>query len=246
MRDSVENEWLCARIMGAFGIDMPYCEIETFEDQKALVVERFDRRWSDGALLRLPQEDCCQALGLPPSKKYESDGGPGMERIANLLMTSTKGLESVRTFLRAQVLFYLMAATDGHAKNFSIRLLPGGEYELTKLYDVLSIWPLVGRGAKQVQFQKIKMAMGFKATRGTKREIGMIMPRHIEATGKACGYAALLQEAEMVMDVMDERLHIVEKELPPGFPARVYEPIRDGMAKMRATFTLRRVNEASA
>lgn len=246
MRDSVENEWLCAQIMGAFGIPMPYCEIATFEDQKVLVVERFDRRWSDGALLRLPQEDCCQALGLPPSKKYESDGGPSMEAISSLLMTSSTGQRAVTTFLRAQVLFYLMAAPDGHAKNFSIRLLPGGQYELTNLYDVLSIWPLVGKGTKLVQLQKIKMAMGFKATKGTQREIGLITPRHIEAAGKACGHSALLDDALQVMDLLKERLNIVESGLPLGFPARVYESIRDGMMMMRETFVQRFTSTAAA
>lgn len=236
MRDSVENEWLCAQIMGAFGIEMPYCEIATFGQQKVLVVERFDRRWDEGELLRLPQEDCCQALGRPPHKKYEVDGGPGMAAIAGLLATSEEGMDAVGVFLRAQVLFYLLAATDGHAKNFSIRLLPGGAYQLTPLYDVLSIWPIVGNGPRHVQYQNIKLAMGFKATKGTKRELDKIMPRHMAASAKACGYPALTEDITAIMDLLLERMDGVGRDLPPGFPVRIYDSVRKGMSKMRDRF----------
>lgn len=78
MRTSVENEWLCSRIVAAYGLPIAPCKIGRFEDQKVLIVERFDRRPSaDGHwILRLPQEDMCQATGTPAGRKYESDGGP--------------------------------------------------------------------------------------------------------------------------------------------------------------------------
>jgi len=41
---SVENEWLCAQILGAYGIDTANCWMERFGEQQVLVVERFDRR----------------------------------------------------------------------------------------------------------------------------------------------------------------------------------------------------------
>jgi serine/threonine-protein kinase HipA len=58
---SVENEWLCAQIVRAYGIEVASCQMETFGEFKTLVVERFDRRLAaDGKwYLRLPQEDLC-------------------------------------------------------------------------------------------------------------------------------------------------------------------------------------------
>jgi serine/threonine-protein kinase HipA len=75
MRTSIENEWLCSKIVSAYGLPAANCEVATFEDQKALVVERFDRRLSSDAswIVRLPQEDMCQATGRPSHLKYQAD-----------------------------------------------------------------------------------------------------------------------------------------------------------------------------
>lgn len=101
---------------------------------RTLVVERFDRRWtSDKRLLRLPQEDSCQALSVPPSRKYQSDGGPGLKDILELLKGSDAPSQDLTMFLRASIVFWLIGATDGHAKNFSIFLGPGGRFRLTPL-----------------------------------------------------------------------------------------------------------------
>ena len=130
MSDSVENEWLCGQILAEFGLAVAKSEIAKFEDQQALVVERFDRVWSEARSfwLRLPQEDMCQARGLPPHMKYENDGGPGIVNIATLLRASVTPEQDVECFLKAQLIMWLLAATDGHAKNFSIRLMPGGRF----------------------------------------------------------------------------------------------------------------------
>lgn len=163
MSTSVENEWLCTRILYHFGIPVPHCTMAHFEDQKALVVERFDRRLSDrGYWLRLPHEDFCQATGTPPGAKYEADGGPGWVDIARILQQSEHREQDLRILLLAQMLFWLMAATDGHAKNFSIFLLPGGRYQLAPLYDVLSAWPVTGTRLNQLDRHRLKLAMAIK------------------------------------------------------------------------------------
>ncbi|MGC5145403.1 HipA domain-containing protein, partial [Escherichia coli] len=79
---------------------------------------------------RLPQEDFCQAFGLPPTMKYESQGGPGLNQCLGLLNASSQGGDKTY-FLLAQLAFFLLAATDGHAKNFSLHLHAGGRYEMT-------------------------------------------------------------------------------------------------------------------
>ena len=119
---SVENEWLCAQIVREFGLPVARCDIADFEDQHVLIVERFDRRLSADRSWwqRLPQEDMCQALGIQPADKYESDGGPGMADINNLLLGSRNAAADRRLFFRAQILFWMLCAVDGHAKNFSV------------------------------------------------------------------------------------------------------------------------------
>ncbi len=123
LSQSVENEFLCAQILNALALPVAKTSIADFEDQRALVVERFDRHWTrDGRLLRLPQEDCCQALGVPPTRRYQSDGGPGIADILELLKGSDKPQDDQKQFLKAQMAFWLLGATDGHAKNFSVFL----------------------------------------------------------------------------------------------------------------------------
>lgn len=120
---SVENEYLCMQLAASSGLPTASTAIADFAGQRALVVERFDRQWTrDERLLRLPQEDLCQALSVPPTRKYQSEGGPGIRQILQLLKSSDRPREDQRLFLQAQIFFWLLGATDGHAKNFSIFL----------------------------------------------------------------------------------------------------------------------------
>ena len=124
LSDSVENEWLCHLILKAYGLPIAHTEIGVFDGVTALIVERFDRRWAqDGSwLMRLPQEDMCQALNVSPALKYEGDGGPGIAPIMDLLLASWKSAFDRRTFMTLNLLYWLLFAIDGHAKNFSIFL----------------------------------------------------------------------------------------------------------------------------
>ncbi len=107
--DSVENEFFCMQFFAAAGAGTAHAEICTFDGVRALVVERFDRKWTrDGRLIRLPQEDVCQALALPREKKLERDGGPGLADVLELLAASDRPAEDRRAFLRAQILFWLL------------------------------------------------------------------------------------------------------------------------------------------
>ena len=108
MRTSVYNEWLCLKFMEALGFDVAKADIVTFADHMpVLVVERFDRKRHPSGkwILRLPQEDFCQALGVSPAKKYEADGGPGIERLAQVLGGSQNARSDLRTLLASQVVF---------------------------------------------------------------------------------------------------------------------------------------------
>jgi serine/threonine-protein kinase HipA len=115
---SVDNEWLCLRLLKAYGLDVAEASIATFGKQRVLVVERFDRRIApDGRwLMRLPQEDFCQVEGVSPLRKYENEGGPGLKALFTTLRQSVNADNDMRTLLATQVLFWLLRAPDGHAK----------------------------------------------------------------------------------------------------------------------------------
>ena len=122
-----------------------------------IVVERYDRRRNGTKVERIHQEDMCQSMNIPSNLKYENHGGPGVVDIMSLLTASETPFTDRYTFFKTQMLFWLMAAIDGHAKNFSVFLLSGGRYRLTPAYDVLSAHHLAAKG--QIQAQKLKMAM---------------------------------------------------------------------------------------
>lgn len=234
LSDSVENEWLCHAILKAFGLPVANAEMHTFEETKALIVERFDRRWAKDKswLIRLPQEDICQALNVPPALKYESDGGPGFSPIMELLFGSTDSLTDRRLFMTANLVFWLLGAIDGHAKNFSVFLLPGGDFKLTPLYDVISAFPLVTN--KQLDQRRLRMAM---ALMGKNRhdEWHMMFYRHWLSTAKACRFPT--DEMEQIiaetLGCMDQVIDKVSGELPSLFPDVVAGPIFDGMKTAR-------------
>jgi serine/threonine-protein kinase HipA len=129
--------------------------------QRERSVARFGRHLHScgNCLMRLPQEDFCQVKGLPSHLKYEADGGPGLADLAGMLQDSIQPKKDVNTLLRAQVLHWLMASPESHAKIFSIRGLPQNRCAHTQLCDVMSIWPAAGKGPNQFSRVNAKMAM---------------------------------------------------------------------------------------
>lgn len=227
---SVENEWLCGRILKAFGIPTAESRIRRFGEYQVLVVERFDRRLSTdkSRWLRLPQEDLCQATRTPPSLKYEVDGGPGIVRIMDLLQGSIRADEDRKEFLRTQVLFWLLAAIDGHAKNFSLFLLPRGEYQLTPRYDVLSAHPMIGHGRGKLSSQKVTLAM---AVVGKNRHyrLAEIEGRHWLETANRCGFSGMRPIIDEILDQTPRVVETVRGEIPPSFPDMVADTILRGL-----------------
>jgi serine/threonine-protein kinase HipA len=231
---SVENEYLCLKLLAALGLPAAKAQMTTFGDRRVLIVERFDRLWTqDGRLLRLPQEDCCQALSVVPSRKYQSDGGPGIEAILQLLRGSDTPTEDQRSFLKTAIAFWLLGATDGHAKNFSVFLLPGGRYHMTPLYDVISAQPSVD--ANQIRRNQFRLAMAV----GDNRHyiIRTVASRHFIQTANRAGIGE-----EVVASIFDELRGTAEAaidreaaKLPKNFPEEVAGSIISGMkGRLRA------------
>ncbi len=231
LRDSIENEWLCAQLLAAYKLPVASCELGKFDGTRALIVERFDRRWSadDKALLRLPQEDMCQATGTSPLLKYEADGGPGMDRILALLASSGQRERDRETFFQAQLLFWLLCAPDGHAKNFSIHIGARGAFTMAPLYDVLSAYPMLGAGPNQINPHKIRLAM---AVRGKNPHWKMrdVLRRHWNEVARRNGVAqsadALIAE---IVRMTPAAIATVGARLPAQFPAHVADSIFAGL-----------------
>jgi serine/threonine-protein kinase HipA len=238
LSNSVENEYLCLKLLAALGVPTANAEIADFGERRTLIVERFDRLWTrNGRLLRLPQEDCCQALSVPPTRKYQSEGGPGIRDILNLLKGSDTPEKDIAVFIRANIAFWLLGATDGHAKNFSIFLTPGGRFSLTPLYDVLTAQPSLDMN--QIPRNKFKLAMSVGKSRHY--AIQDIMPRHFTQTADLAGVGESVV-VPIIQDLAANAEKCVETTvgtLPKGFPdeliSSVVSGIRNRVRRLAAT-----------
>ena len=224
--DTPWNEWLCLTLCRALGLETARTEVRVFDGKPVMVVERFDRIWQNGILYRLPQEDLCQALGVPPMRKYQSDGGPGIVDVMSFLNGAIAPYEDRLTFMKAQIVFWLLAAIDGHAKNFSIFLTPGG-YRLTPLYDVMSAAPY-----PEFPVQKVKLAMAI-GDKGYYR-LSQIQLRHFYQTGKKAGLS--MQDMDNLFSDLSTRMEGAITEVAAlaaeaGTPESTTGPILEGVRK---------------
>jgi len=142
-----------------------------------IIVERYDRIRRSQGVLRVHQEDMCQALGVNPLRKYQSEGGPTIKHIMALLLESANPSVDRDRFARAQALNFVIAGTDAHARNYSIVYAPGGAFRLAPLYDVISDLPYAS------DRRKSSLAMGIDG----RRLLGEIAPRHWEAMAADVG-----------------------------------------------------------
>ncbi|MBL8347044.1 MAG: type II toxin-antitoxin system HipA family toxin [Rubrivivax sp.] len=253
LSDSIENEWLCAQILRELGLPVARSEMAEFAGQKVLVVERFDRQrmppGETGAkaggkaggkaghewIARLPQEDFCQALGVAPAMKYEKDGGPGMAACLQLLAGSADAQADRTTFLLAQLAFWLLAATDGHAKNYSVFLGRGDVYRMTPLYDVISVWPYVGDAPNQFRWRTAGLAMAVRS-KNAHYALQTIQARHWAALAMKNGGEPVWQAMFELAGRVTEALAAVEQRLPGRFPGRTWETIASGMRAQAQRF----------
>jgi serine/threonine-protein kinase HipA len=242
MRSSVENEWLCMHFLRELGLPVPATEMACFRDdvseEKVLIVERFDRQRVSGAggdwILRLPQEDLCQATGTAANCKYESDGGPGIAECLTVLQAGDVPEDDSIVFALAQLAFWLLAAPDGHAKNFSIFLRRDG-YGLTPLYDVVSAWPIIGHGPNLWAEQNVTLAMALRG-RNPHRRMSRIAIRHWQMLAARTGVRGAFERmVELVKDA-DRAMSAVEADLPAGYPERVWTAISGGVRRQREAF----------
>ena len=151
----IENEHFCLELGKALGLPVTDSNIMHFQDELAIVIRRYDRVRTKSGWHRVHQEDLCQAFAVPPTHKYENQGGPGIRQIVELLRTySNSPNEDVATFIDSVAFNWLIAGTDAHAKNYSLLIGAEGRVRLAPLYDITSVLPY-----PELNIQRVKLAM---------------------------------------------------------------------------------------
>lgn len=204
----IENEHFCLQLASAIGLDAVTTTVMSRAGVTAIVVERYDRVEQGRRLVRLHQEDMCQALGFHPANRYQNEGGPGVLDVFAVLDSSSESQRDREKFLRAQVFNFLIGGTDAHAKNFSILLGDQGRVRLAPLYDIASMLPYESD-------KKLKLAMKI----GRSYHFSTTLPRHWYELGRK------LRNVPSPVDVLEEYADI----LPETAAAVAGKCIKDGL-----------------
>jgi serine/threonine-protein kinase HipA len=167
--------------------------------------------------------------------KYEQRGGPSMDACLKVLKGGENFQEDGRNFLCAQLLFWFLAAIDGHAKNFSLFVLPGGRYRMTPFYDVLSAWPLIGDSAFTLQYKKVKLAMAVHS-KSAHYKLSEIQYRHWKSLASRSGVEGAWDAMQCMAQRLDEALVQVESKLPMDFPVVLAKSVFQGARYHLAQF----------
>lgn len=216
LRSQALDEYVCMRLAKRCGIPAAEVSYEEFEGEEgpepAIVIERYDRVVSGDEVARIHQEDMCQALGLPPSKKYAYEGGPSsadvMRRVTSFLMV---GRENAARFLQMLFFNYLILGHDAHARNYSIILRPDGAHPLAPMYDVASGIPYVERRLLEVKPPKLAMSIG-----GENRP-GRVSLENLEQFVSSCSLERFGIRAEGCADLISAYANAIPDELAEIF-----------------------------
>lgn len=172
-----ENEHFCLTLARLVGLPGAQSRVILADRIPTIVTRRYDRVFREGKCLRVHQEDLCQAMGIPPERKYQSEGGPGVVEIGQLLYdVSDAAVEDVRIFAKSVIFNFLIAGTDAHAKNYSLLLGARSQVRLAPLYDVVSSLPY----PQTIAPLKAKMALKI----GGKYKFREVQPSHWEACAR--------------------------------------------------------------
>jgi serine/threonine-protein kinase HipA len=191
-----ENEHICLMLARSLGLPTAQSSVMRFKNEIAIVIERYDRQQIGNNIIRVHQEDICQARGIMPTKKYQNEGGPSAFDIVELLRTySTDREADLQTFIAAIGFNWIIGGTDAHAKNYSL-LLSGRRIRLAPLYDIASILPY-----DEFDLRKIKLAMKI----GGEYKLTHIGLRE---------WQKFAREMRVDADEMIERLMAMAKQLP--------------------------------
>jgi len=223
-----ENEHFCLSLARRMGLASAHSEWQSIGGIPTLIVERYDRIQRDAHWLRVHQEDCCQALGVHPDAKYENEGGPGYPELLSLLNATDDPQADRERLMAAACLSYLLAATDVHAKNFSLlhaRGTPRPSLRLAPFYDIASAWPYTRR----MPVQKIRLALRI----GGHYRLREILPRHFRKLALVGSYSAdalLATLGEFASRLPDEATALLKDTAERGMSRAVLAKLVDAVA----------------
>jgi serine/threonine-protein kinase HipA len=239
-----ENEHLCLALARALGLPAVTSRVQSFGGESAIVIERYDRASAaelaaaappetaaqlaqlarTQPILRLHQEDMCQALALLPTAKYQNEGGPTPERIVTLLRTySSRPLDDVNTFVDALAFNWLIAGTDAHAKNYSLLHGRGGRVRLAPLYDIASALPY-----KELDPQRLKLAMKI-ADKYRIRDIGDREWRKLAAELRLDPGATVSRIEALATDIPGQLARLCEEAADQGLRHPIVRRLRNAV-----------------
>jgi serine/threonine-protein kinase HipA len=236
---SLENEWLCARLLAAFGFEVAPQRIEAFGAHKLLVTERIDRRWVDAHWwARLPLEDLCQATGTAPHQAAEAAGGPGLARLLDLLRGSDEAARDRERLLAAALVMWMLAVPELSAKRFALLLRPAGHFVLAPLSGVMSAWPVLGRHPSAASLQRLRL--GLSPSGAVLSHDQVTLARWQDAARRSsmgAGFAAVI---DGLARWTDNAIETVAAELPRDFPASVSGAVFDGLRRSARALSVQR------
>lgn len=215
-----ENEHVCLALARALGMPAATSRVERFGDEIAIVIERYDRVRRGNEILRVHQEDLCQALAVLPMRKYQNEGGPSVANIVELLRSfSSERAQDIATFVDAIAFNWLIAGTDAHAKNYSLLLSGGPRVRLAPLYDVASLLPY-----DHIDQQRIKLSMKIGGEHRL-RDIGIRQWRKLAAELRLDEARLIARIAEMAEEIPDALADIREATRRDGLNQPVVEKL---------------------
>ena len=205
---TVENEAFCMALAREVGLDVPRTFIHQYEETRVFVVNRYDRVTAADGTRRLHQEDFCQALGIPPEFKYETEGGPSLAACFDLVrQRSIRSGKDVLSLLNWVIFNYLIGNSDAHGKNISLLLLPEGPM-LAPFYDLLSTRIYSHYG----------LAEGLAMKIGGENDPGAIQKKHWELFAEEVGIKprlVLIRVADLAKRIEDARLQLFKGAFAP-------------------------------
>jgi serine/threonine-protein kinase HipA len=216
------NEHYCLALARELGLGVAASRVQWFDGQAAIVIERYDRvRLPSGEVVRIHQEDACQALAVSPSRKYESEGGPGAVEIADLLSLVTDDPDrDVGTFFDALSTNWVICDTDAHAKNYSLLIQPAS-VQLSPLYDLVSALPY----KRAIPYRKARLAMHI----GSTNHVWKVMRRHWSELARRCQLdegPVVARVGELVASVPEAATRAAESLAAEGVESRMIETLQ--------------------
>lgn len=234
---SVINEGFCMALAEAMHLKPARSRIHALPDRPVLLVERYDRLAdAHQGRLRLHQEDFCQALGVVPELKYQSEGGPSLAQCFDLVRRVTRpSAPHVLRLLDGVIFNALIGNHDAHGKNFSL-LYPGNTPVLAPFYDLLST----------AVYATLTPTMAMKI--GSKYRFSEVQARHWEqfAEGAGLGRAQARKRILHVARALPAAARALQQRSDAGFAGNTMVEAIIVLIEQRCAVTVRRLTALPA